>query len=84
VDDVCILQPQDYPPYLTQTSTIAYSRHQIGHSEGIAHLVRLNQFFPMPPIPNQTLLKIIEGAHNSHEIPDSLKQILPPPRGNPQ
>jgi hypothetical protein len=79
VDDVCILQPADYPPYLTQTSTIAYSRFNIGHARGIEALVRSNHFFQMPPIPANTLLAIIDGARRSNELPNAAKLLLPPP-----
>jgi hypothetical protein len=78
VDDACILEPVDYTPYLTQRSTVAYSRHQIANSEGIDFLLVSNQFFQMPRIPTKTLLRIIDGGRKTHELPDSLKQILPP------
>lgn len=77
VDDICILHPTDYRPFLTQASTIAYSRHKVAHSAGIEHLVQANYFLPMPAVPQATLRKIVDGARNSDGIPNYLKLILP-------
>lgn len=78
VDDACILQPEDYPPYLTQTTTVAYSRHQIGTVSGMSMLEATGRFFEMPPIPVQTLQKIINGAHDTLELSKTAKDMLPP------
>jgi hypothetical protein len=37
------------------------------------------QFYEMPDIPAETLQKIIDGAHNSPELPNMAKSMLPPP-----
>jgi hypothetical protein len=78
VDDRCILQGADYPPYLTQATTVAYSRFTIGHMRGIEMLVAAGQFHEMPTIPGPTLQKIINGAHKSLELPRGAKAMLPP------
>jgi hypothetical protein len=78
VDDACILQPEDYPPYLTQPTTVAYSRHQIGTVSGMNMLKATGRFFEMPPIPVQTLQKIINGAHDTLELSKTAKDMLPP------
>ena len=80
VDDSCILRISDYPPFLTQVTTVAYSRHQIGNLPGMAHLERSGHFFEMPPVPPDTLHMIIEGAWISPELPNAVKLMLPPLR----
>jgi len=79
VDDVCILDPPDYPPFLTHRSTIAYSRYQTAHSEGIDSLLNSGLFIQMPAIPPATLNKIIDKARLSTELPDAAKILLPAP-----
>ena len=78
VDDCCILQGTDYPPYLTQVTTVAYSRFKIGDVRGIEVLVAARQFYEMPAVPEATLQKIINGAHASRELPRGAKAMLPP------
>jgi len=78
VDDCCILQSADYPPYLTQVTTVAYSRFKIGDVRGIEVLVAAGQFYEMPAIPGPTLQKIINGAHATLELPKGAKAMLPP------
>jgi len=36
------------------------------------------KFFEMPKIPAQTLQKIINGAHDTLELPKTAKEMLPP------
>jgi hypothetical protein len=36
------------------------------------------RFFEMPPIPVQTLQKIINGAHDTLELSKTAKDMLPP------
>jgi hypothetical protein len=57
VDDACILDVADYPPYLTQLTTVTYSRYQIGTLLGMEFLINSGKFIPMPPIPASTLQK---------------------------
>ena len=78
VDDCCILQSADYPPFLTQATTVAYSRFKIGDVRGIDVLVAAGQFHEMPAIPGSTLQKIINGAHVTAELPAVAKAMLPP------
>src|SRR5882724_3950682 len=78
VDDCCILESTDYPPYLTQTTTVAYSRHKIANVHGMELLMATGQFYEMPAVPEPTLQKIINGAHDSIELPTAAKAMLPP------
>ena len=78
IDDVCILQNEDYIPFLTQPTTVAYSRHKIGDVESMEMLVNVGQFHSMPPLPPDTLQKIINGAHITLELPRAAKEMLPP------
>ena len=78
VDDVCILQREDYRPFLTQPTTVAYSRHQIGDVVGMEKLLNSGAFQSMPVIPVKTLQKIINGAHETLELPKAAKSLLPP------
>jgi hypothetical protein len=78
VDDVCILQQEDYRPFLTQPTTVAYSRHKIGDVEGMEKLLNQGAFQSMPAIPAKTLQKIINGAHETLEFPKAAKSLLPP------
>lgn len=76
IDDACILEPADYPPFLTQRTTVAYSRFQFGTLEGMKYLLASRQLFEMRKIPPQTLQKIIDGAHRSLELPKAAKAML--------
>jgi hypothetical protein len=78
VDDVCILQPADYSPFLTQTTTVAYSRFKIGNVSAINMLVNAGRFYEMPAISPAVLQQIINGAHATLELPRSAKAMLPP------
>lgn len=78
IDDVCILQNEDYPPFLTQPTTVAYSRHKIGNVKNMEMLLHLGHFHDMPAIPPETLNKIVNGAHQTLELPKAAKSLLPP------
>jgi hypothetical protein len=78
IDDACILQPPDYPPFLTQPTTVAYSRHMIGDTEGMDQLIASGHFGEMPPIPTETLQKILDGARKTKELPKAAKDMLQP------
>ena len=78
VDDACILQNEDYPPFLTQPTTVAYSRHQIGDVKSMEMLLAVGKFHSMPNVTPETLQKIINGAHKTPELPRSAKSMLPP------
>ena len=78
VDDACILQNEDYPPFLTQPTTVAYSRHQIGDVKSMEMLLAVGKFHSMPNVAPQTLQKIVNGAHKTPELPRSAKSMLPP------
>ena len=78
VDDVCILEPDEYPPFLTQKTTVAYSRHKIGTVSGMSMLEETGKFFEMPPIPTPTLQRIINGAHDTLQLSKTAKDMLPP------
>ena len=77
VDDSCILQASDYPPYLTQVTTVAYSRFKFGALAGLGQLLESGQFVEMPKIPQNTLQKIIQGARITLELPKAAKSLLP-------
>jgi hypothetical protein len=77
VDTACILQPPDYPPFLTHATTVAYSRSHIGNVTAIELLVREGKFSEMPPIPQATLNKIIVAARTTPELASSKKALLP-------
>ena len=78
VDDVCILQNEDYHPFLMQPTTVAYSRYKIGDVVSMEKLLNLGAFHSMPAIPPETLQKIINGAHKTLELPKAAKSLLPP------
>jgi hypothetical protein len=77
VDETCILQPEDYRPFLTRATTVAYSRFKFGSAEGMETLLKNGQFHEMPPIPTATLKKVIHGALMSPELPRAAKLMLP-------
>jgi len=77
VDDGCILEPKDYPPYLTHETTVAYSRYHIGNETAIMTLLATGKFVEMPAIPPATLEKIIEGARSSPHLPPVAVKMLP-------
>ena len=79
VDNVCILQPSDYPPYLTQPTTVAYSRAHIGYVDAMQFAIRGNHLVEMPPIPASTLTKIINGARITPQLSRAKKALLPAP-----
>jgi hypothetical protein len=51
IDTTCILDGPDYPPFLTQATTVAYSRAWIGNLEALRQLLEADDFRAMPPIP---------------------------------
>jgi hypothetical protein len=77
LDDACILEPGDYPPFLTQITTVAYSRFVFGDLAGLKTLLETGQFSEMPLIPPITLQKIISGARSTPEMPKAAKSLLP-------
>jgi hypothetical protein len=62
VDDVCILNAPDFPGYLTHATTAAYSRAKNGSAVSLAQSVADGSFTIISPIPQATLLKMIEGG----------------------
>jgi hypothetical protein len=76
VDDICILGPEDYA-VLTQKTTIAYSRFQMGAISGLEEAVRQGLFTEITPISQATLLKILDGARRTKEMPKAAKVLLP-------
>ena len=78
VDDACLLENSDYPPYITQRTTVAFSRFNIGNVTGMEELVSRGAFYEMPCIPIETLRKILRGARSSTELPKRAKDLLPP------
>lgn len=76
VDDACILEAEDYQPFLTHRSTVAYSRAQPGPAAKLQELVEGGHFRQMPRIPTATLTKILTGARQSRELSDSQKQLV--------
>jgi len=75
VDTECILDLEDYP-LLTHSTTVAYSRHQIGRAERLEALTESGDFSVITTVSEQTLKKILEGARNSPQIPQAQKKLL--------
>jgi hypothetical protein len=78
VDDACILEPSDFVPFLTQATTVAYSRAKTGALARLQELVDYGQFHPIRPIPTATLAKILQGGHKSRELSACQKQLIAP------
>ena len=76
VDDACILEPSDFVPYLTQATTVAYSRAQTGAAARLQELVDYGEFHPLTPIPAATLARILKGALQSRELSASQRQLV--------
>ena len=76
MDDACILDPEDYA-VLTQKTTIAYSRFHMGAISGLEEAVRQGVFTEITPISAATLLKILDGARRTKELPKAAKDLLP-------
>jgi hypothetical protein len=76
VDDACILGAEDYRPFLTHATTVAYSRAQAGTAARLQALVEGGHFRLIAPIPPPTLAKILKGAHQSRELSDRQKQLV--------
>ena len=77
VDDVCILDAPDFPGYLTHATTAAYSRAKAGSAAALAESIANGSFTVVSPIPQATLVKIIDGARKSDELSASNKKLLP-------
>lgn len=77
VDDVCILGHEDYDP-LDRSTTVAYSRHEMGYASGLQQAIALGYFSEITPVSKAALQKIVEGAWQSPELPEAAKKLLPP------
>jgi hypothetical protein len=78
VDEECILEPHDFPQFITHETTAAYSHYHLGNVLGIDELLQNGSFIEIARVPPATLQKIINGAHETDQIPDVLKAMLPP------
>lgn len=76
VDDVCVLNESDYAE-LDRPTTVAYSRYHKGAATGLANAIQ-RRFFDcsVPQIPKETVLRILEGARASDQIPRAVKRLL--------
>ena len=77
VDDVCVLDHADFEP-LDRPTTVAYSRHETGLAAGLQRAVDSGYFAEITNVPKPALQKMIEGARQSPELPESAKRLLPP------
>jgi len=78
VDDACTLTPDDYDE-LTHTTTVAYSRSIIGKKTSFVRAVEAGHFILLNDLPEDTWRKIIVGGHQSEELSDMKKRLLPSP-----
>lgn len=76
VDDVCILDRNDYD-LLAHESTVAYSRRKQGNAAGLEKAVQMGEFVELPPLRPETLSKIIEGARQTPELSKADQALLP-------
>ena len=76
VDDVCILQPTDYPE-LTHATTVAYSRALMGKKSAFIRAIVSRHFIRLPDLPAATWAMIIQAAHRSPELSPRQKRLLP-------
>src|SRR6266542_2820635 len=60
VDDVCILEPSDYP-LLTQATTLAYSRAKAGTACKLEELVAAGDFSMITKVPTTVLAKALRS-----------------------
>lgn len=75
VDDVCILEPNDFT-LLTHQTTVAYSRSQVGTTAKLDELIEQNVFTAVTSVPPATLQKILQGARDSRELPADKKRLI--------
>lgn len=77
VDETCILEPADYPPFIKHKTTIAYSMAKVGKRSQMVAAVRNRLFLELNSLPPVTLGKIIAGARASDELSKAKKALLP-------
>jgi len=75
VDDICILGPADFV-LLTHTTTVAYSRSQIGTVQKLERLVQAGDFAEVTPLPAATLQRVLQGARDSRELSAASKLLI--------
>jgi hypothetical protein len=75
VDDVCILGPNDFS-LLTQQTTVAYSRSQVGTAVKLDELIAQRVFTVVTFVPPSTLQKIMQGARHSRELSADKKRLI--------
>lgn len=76
IDVACILDGTDYK-LLNRPTTMAYSRAHSGKATNFERAVSEKKFSIITPVPKATLKKIIDGAHNSPELSEAKKRLLP-------
>lgn len=76
VDDVCILEPNDYPE-LSHATTVAYSRAMLGGKSAFVRAVKAGHFIRLDVLPGATLQRIVAGAYQSDELSAVKKRVLP-------
>ncbi len=76
IDDTCILMPLDYHE-LTHETTVAYSRAMVEKKSAFMRAMETGHFIQLDNLPLATWCKIVEGGHNSEELPRAKKRLLP-------
>jgi hypothetical protein len=76
VDNACILTHADYA-ILDRPSTVAYSRAKVGRREQLEPAIAKGSFIELDPVPQDTIDKMIAGAHSSRELSAEKKRLVP-------
>lgn len=77
LDDVCALNREDYPRYISHPTTVAYSRARVGDAVALQRAIDSGYFTRLERMPITTLKKIIDGARRSEHLAPSKKALLP-------
>lgn len=75
-DRSCVLDVEDHPAVFTKPSCIAYRNANITSVDRLEEAKSLGLIFMKPPIPDQTLRKILDGVTESGELPNAHRAIL--------
>jgi hypothetical protein len=75
-DRSCVLEVSDHPGVFTKRSCIAYRLAIITSVVNLEELQSRGLIIMKPPVPDQTLRKILDGVTEKGELPNAHRAIL--------
>ncbi|HET6883356.1 MAG TPA: hypothetical protein VFI31_24615 [Pirellulales bacterium] len=75
-DKSCVLKPSDHPGVITKTSCVNYRDAIITDMATLQHAKKSGLLDLKPPVPDDTLDKIISGAVETDELRNAIRALL--------